>query len=65
MDAGAWPDRPAAASEGFDMKYIIVPILVALSGWGIRPALADAIHDALGRAGSAYSSGDHGQAKLR
>ncbi|WP_186002731.1 hypothetical protein [Mycobacterium sp. KBS0706] len=47
------------------MKYIIVPILVALSGWGIRPALADAIHDALGRAGSAYSSGDHGQAKLR
>ncbi|MGF6229388.1 hypothetical protein QFZ27_003343 [Inquilinus ginsengisoli] len=46
------------------MKYIIVPILVALAGWGIRPALADAIHDALGRAGSAYGSGDCGPSKL-
>jgi len=64
MDAGARPDRPAAASEGFDMKYIIVPILVALAGWGIRPALADAIHDALGRAGSAYCSGACGLSKL-
>jgi|GEM_PF-3542070 len=46
------------------MKYIIVPILVALAGWGIRPALADAIHDALGRAGSAYCSGACGLSKL-
>lgn len=45
------------------MKYIIVPILVALAGWGIRPALADDIHDALGQADSAYSSGDCGKAK--
>jgi len=45
------------------MKYIIVPILVALAGWAIRPALADDIHDALGQAESAYSSGDYGRAK--
>ena len=47
------------------MKYIIVPILVALAGWGIRPALADDVHDALGQAGSAYSSGDYGVLKLK
>jgi len=47
------------------MKYIIVPILVALAGWGIRPALANAIHDALGQVESAYSSGDYGVLKLK
>ncbi|MBW8727977.1 MAG: hypothetical protein JF625_22890 [Inquilinus limosus] len=45
------------------MKYIIVPVLVALAGWAIRPALADDIHDALGQAESAYNSGDYGRAK--
>jgi hypothetical protein len=45
------------------MKHIIVPLLVALAGWGMRPALADDIHDALGQADSAYSSGDYGRAK--
>lgn len=45
------------------MKYIFVPLLVALAGWGIRPALADDIHDALDQADSAYSSGDYGRAK--
>ncbi|WP_052121445.1 hypothetical protein [Inquilinus limosus] len=45
------------------MKYIIVPILVALAGWAVRPALADDIHDALDQAESAYSSGDYGRAK--
>ena len=44
------------------MKYIIVPLLVALAGWGIRPALAD-IHDALDRAESACGSGDCGRAE--
>ncbi|MFE0757824.1 hypothetical protein ACFW16_27940 [Inquilinus sp. NPDC058860] len=47
------------------MKYIIVPILVALAGWGIRPALADGIRDALGQADSAYGSGDCGLSKLK
>lgn len=45
------------------MKTIIVPVLVALAGWSIRPALADDIHDAPGQAESAYSSGDYGKAK--
>lgn len=45
------------------MKYIIVPLLVAVVGWGIRPAVADDIHDALDQAGSAYGSGDYGRAK--
>ena len=45
------------------MKYIIVPLLVALAGWGVRPALADDIHDALDQADSAYGSGDYGRAK--
>ena len=64
MDAGARPDRPGARHpKGTDMKYIIVPLLVALAGWGIRPALADDIHDALGQAESAYSSADYGRAK--
>jgi hypothetical protein len=45
------------------MKYIIVPVLVALAGWTTRPALADDIHNALGQVESAHSSGDCGCAK--
>jgi hypothetical protein len=55
--------RPRHPNWGLQMKYIFVPLLVALAGWGIRPALADDIHDALDQADSAYSSGDYGRAK--
>jgi hypothetical protein len=57
MDAGARPDRPAVGHpKGTDMKYIIVPLLVALAGWGIRPALADDIHDAPAETKQAYAT---------
>lgn len=55
--------RPRHPKWGLQMKYIFVPLLVALAGWGIRPASADDIHDALDRADSAYGSGDYGRAK--
>lgn len=45
------------------MRSITMSLALGLAVLAVRPAVADDIHDALGQAESAYSSGDYGRAK--